>query len=468
MAYNAERTLATTLDRLPPSFRKTVDHVLLADDASQDGTYEIGRAYQSSSELPMTVVKHPKNLGYGGNQKAGYAWAISHGLDVVVLLHGDGQYAPEVIESLVDPVVRGEANAVFGSRMLVKGGALDGGMPLYKFVGNRILSTAQNRLTGLGLSEWHSGYRAYSVKALAKLDLQSYSDDFDFDTEIILGLHGAGFTITEVPIPTYYGDEICHVNGMRYAKDVVVDVLAFRASRMGFGHRGTVVDPNAYQMKPSKRSSHGRLLAWLAASGPGKVLDVGCSDGRFGAAARALGHEVHGVDIVTHEGVTNRIDAFFEADLAAGLPEQAHDDYSTIVAGDVLEHVVDPGALLDQMVERLAPSGHLLISVPNISHWYPRGRIAVGRFDYDSRGPLDEGHLRFFTRRTIEQLLSRHGLRVVESATVGAPVDVVDRAGPRTLTTSLVRRLGRIDHAAAQAWPTMFGYQLLYKLERAA
>ena len=121
VAYNAATTLAQTLDRLPESFIAGVDHILIGDDAGEDDTHAVATAYQRGSELPLTVVRHPQNLGYGGNQKAGYAWAIAHGLDVVVLLHGDGQYAPEVIESVVDPLLRGDADAVFGSRMLTKG-----------------------------------------------------------------------------------------------------------------------------------------------------------------------------------------------------------------------------------------------------------------------------------------------------------------------------------------------------------
>ena len=111
-------------------------------------------------------------------------------------------------------------------------------MPLYKYVGNKILTHVQNRVVGLDLTEWHCGYRAYRVDALADLDLASYIDDFNFDTEIILGLHAAGKRIVEVPIPTYYGDEICYVNGMKYAKDVTGDVLRYRARRMGFGRSG--------------------------------------------------------------------------------------------------------------------------------------------------------------------------------------------------------------------------------------
>lgn len=468
VAYNAATTLAQTLDRLPPSFVETVDHVLVCDDASVDGTYEVGLTYQSGSRLPLTVVKHPTNLGYGGNQKAGYHWAIEHGLDVVVLLHGDGQYAPEVIETIVAPLLNGEADAVFGSRMMERGQARAGGMPVYKLVGNRILTTVQNKLTGLDLSEWHSGYRAYRVDALTDIEIDSYTNDFDFDTEIILGLHAAGKKIAEVPIPTYYGDEICYVNGLKYARDVTGDVLRFKAQRMGFGtgrlSSPTALDTDAYELKASPHSSHGRLLAWLGELPRGDVLDVGCSDGQFGALVRRLGHRVTGVDLVKHAGVAERLDEFVEADLEAGLPPGTG-TFPVIVAADILEHVADPEALLRSLAGHLAPGGQILVSVPNFAHWYPRGRVALGRFDYDQRGPLDHGHLRFFTRKSFQRLVNASGLHVRERDAVGSPVDVLDRGG-ETALSKVVRGVSRVDRAATRAWPTMFGYQFLYRLEQ--
>ncbi|MBF4763884.1 methyltransferase domain-containing protein [Nocardioides islandensis] len=470
VAYNAASTLAQTLDRLPPSFAASVDHVLVCDDASPDETYDVALRYLERTQLPLTVVKHPENLGYGGNQKAGYHWAIDHGLDVVVLLHGDGQYAPEVIESIVEPLVRGEADAVFGSRMMEKGKARAGGMPMYKYVGNRILSTFQNKVTGLELSEWHSGYRAYRVDALTDIDLDSYTNDFDFDTEIILGLHAAGKKIAEVPIPTYYGDEICHVNGIKYAKDVTKDVIRFKARRMGFGTGPsglgamTAHDTEVYELKPSPHSSHGRLLAWTARHRPGtSVLDVGCSDGQFGALVRQQGHRVDGVDLVKHHGVGERLDDFVEADVSQGLPSSTP-SYDVIIAGDILEHVVDPETLLKDIRDHLNPGGEILVSVPNFGHWYPRGKVALGRFDYDQRGPLDHTHVRFFTRRTFERLVNTCGLVVVERDVVGSPVDVLDRGG-ESFVSRAARGAARADRAATAVWPTMFGYQFLYRLE---
>src|SRR5688572_11100006 len=189
VAYNAETTLVDVLDRIPAEVRRDLAEVLVQDDHSADDTFAVASDYlHAGTDLPLTVVRHPANLGYGGNQKAGYTYAINHGWDVVVMLHGDGQYAPEVMQDLVAPIVDGRADAVFGSRMMTKGAARRGGMPLYKFVGNRILSTFQNAITGARLTEWHSGYRAYRVGALAQIPFLGNSDGFDFDTEIILQL----------------------------------------------------------------------------------------------------------------------------------------------------------------------------------------------------------------------------------------------------------------------------------------
>ncbi len=232
VAYNAESTVQAVLDRIPQAFWSRCVGVWVSDDGSTDATHEAAlRWWADHSHHPVTVVRQPRNLGYGGNQKAGYRWAIENGLDVVVLLHGDGQYAPEIIEQLVDPIVEGRADAVLGSRMLTRGGALRGGMPLYKFVGNRILTRIQNSAAGAALSEWHSGYRAYSVAALGAIPFGVNSDGFDFDTQILLQLMSADRRITEVAIPTFYGTEISRVSGLRYAWQVVRHTLAWRRRR---------------------------------------------------------------------------------------------------------------------------------------------------------------------------------------------------------------------------------------------
>ena len=228
VAYNAESTIESTLSRIPEAFVSEIHSILISDDKSKDLTSARATDFADSSRLPIQVVSQPINLGYGGNQKFGYSWAIQNHWDIVVLLHADGQYAPEFIPQIVKPLLENKADAVFGSRMLNKRNALKGGMPKYKWVGNQILTFLQNKLTNQNFSEWHSGYRAYTVDALLKLNLGKLSNGFRFDTQIILELLAAKQRITEIPIPTYYGDEISHVNGLEYAREIIWDTLRHR------------------------------------------------------------------------------------------------------------------------------------------------------------------------------------------------------------------------------------------------
>ena len=230
VAYNAEDTLARVLDRIPQDFAQKIDSILICDDASTDNTHQVGLEYKSGSNLPLTIVRHEINLGYGGNQKTGYQWALEKNLDAVILLHGDGQYAPEYLPQMVEPIISGRADVVFGSRMITQGGARKGGMPLYKYVGNKILTYLQNSLAKVSLTEWHSGYRAYSVSALRKVNFLKNSDYFDFDSQIILQMIGARQRITEIEIPTFYGDEISRVNGVKYGLKILIHTLKFRLS----------------------------------------------------------------------------------------------------------------------------------------------------------------------------------------------------------------------------------------------
>ena len=232
VAYEAEATLESVLNRIPQTFRASIHTILVCDDASTDDTYHVGmRVKESRPDLPLQVLRRPVNLGYGGNQKAGYRWMIDNGLDVVVLLHGDGQYAPEFLPQMVTPILEGRADVVFGSRMLERGAALRGGMPKYKFVGNKILTFLQNRLAGVRLSEWHSGYRAYSISSLAGVGFELNADYYDFNSQIILQMIASRQRIVEIPIPTFYGDELSRVNGVRYGWRILRHTLRWRLTR---------------------------------------------------------------------------------------------------------------------------------------------------------------------------------------------------------------------------------------------
>ncbi len=466
VAYNAESHLAKTLDRIPLDFAAQVDEVLVCDDASPDNTYLVGLGYQNrGTDLPMRLVRHPINLGYGGNQKAGYRWAIDEKLDIVVLLHGDGQYAPEFLPQIVQPIVDGQADAVFGSRMMERGAALEGGMPRYKFVGNRILSTVQNAMSGAALSEWHSGYRAYSVEWLKSVPFQRNSDGFDFDTEIIVQLLESNARIVELPIPTYYGDEICHVNGLKYAWDVTKLTGRYRLHRMGFGTGELAFASRPYELKLDPNSSHGRLLSWLSSRPTGRVLDLGCADGSLASSMEAVGHQVTGVDLTTSPGVADRMTRFFEANLEHGIPDEVGSGFDTVVCADVLEHVREPKRLLEEAKLLLNAGGSIFASVPNFGHWYPRIRTLFGMFDYDQRGILDNTHVRFFTRRSFERVVAEAGLAIVRRDATGLPVDVANRGSSDGTTAERLSLFATADRAAIKLRPQLFGYQFVYELK---
>ena len=196
-AYNAAKTLERTVADIP---RDCVDEIILVDDKSKDETVKIAK------RIGLTVYQHEKNLGYGGDQKTCYTKAIEHGADIVIMVHPDYQYDPTIIPKLIEPILQGNADAVFGSRMM-KGGALEGGMPVWKHNANILLTAFENVILGTYLTEYHSGFRAYSTRLLKRINFRANSNGFIFDTEIIVQALANRFKIEEVPIRTRYFEE---------------------------------------------------------------------------------------------------------------------------------------------------------------------------------------------------------------------------------------------------------------------
>ena len=225
-AYNAEKTLERTYRDLPMDW---VDDVLLVDDASRDGTVELSRA------LGIHTLVHRQNRGYGGNQKTCYREAMARGADFVVMVHPDHQYDPRYIPELVSPLLAGECDAVFGSRML-GGRPLEGGMPKWKYLANLALTAVANATFYVFLSEYHSGLRAYSRRYLKAVDLEANSDDFVFDTEIIAQGISKGMRIQEIPIATRYfpeASQIGFLRSVRYGFAILGVLVRFKAHKKG-------------------------------------------------------------------------------------------------------------------------------------------------------------------------------------------------------------------------------------------
>lgn len=468
VTYNALTTLTKVLKRITPAAWKNVEEIAIFDDASHDATYELAIGLKTLRDLAkLTVLKHKKNLGYGGNQKTGYQYFMDKGFDVVVLLHGDGQYAPEILSHLYGPIVRGEAEAVFGSRMMTKyGGPLKGGMPLYKYVGNRILSVFENYSLGMSLTEFHSGYRAYDLHALRKVQMQRMTDQFHFDTEIIIKLNHQGYRIHEVPIPTYYGDEICHVNGMKYAKDVARAVYRYKKTCRGVAAYPEFEEYRPhYPLKLGRHSSHDYVKGLVGFED--EVLDLGCGDGLVAEElkSQAARRRITGVDTLASPSRRQALDEYITHDLdqppESLIPKLGGARYDTVLLLDTLEHLKSPEKLLTASSELLKPGGRVIVSVPNVANFYVRLNLLAGRFNYQSRGILDRTHLRFFTRRTAREMIAASGYRILKERATAIPAEAAVGLEPSNF---LARSMNAIAALAARIRPTLFGYQFLFEL----
>lgn len=461
IAYYAEKTLVSVLDRIPRTIFDEYDcEILVVDDASNDRTFDLGREYRDANHhlaVKITVLRNEFNQGYGGNQKVGYSYAIKNGFDFVAMVHGDGQYAPEELPTLVQPLVNGQAEAVFGSRMLTRFGALKGGMPLYKYVGNKVLTTAQNALLGSRLSEFHSGYRLYSVKALKQVPFTLNSNDFHFDTEIIIQFLNAKLRIKELPIPTYYGDEICRVNGMKYAKDVMIATLKNALHRTGVMHQRrfepvSKAGNEHYDLKLGYASSHQYALD--AVPGGESVLDIGAGPGGIARELVKKHCKVAVVDQFEPAQPDPTVEVFVR-DLDQPLDVDVK-PYRYVLMLDVIEHLKRPEAFIEGLRRQFTfEPKTLVLTTPNVAFAVQRLMLLLGQFNYGPAGILDSTHTRLFTFRSIEHLLADAGFRIKEVKGVPAPF-------PKAFGDNFVGRgLTKLNVAAINVSKTLFSYQIM-------
>ena len=463
VAYNAETTIEKVLRRIPATLHQSNVEVLAIDDSSRDNTFRNGLRYQESQPtLKVTILRTPENQGYGGNQKLGYRYAIDNNFDIVALVHGDGQYAPEELPVLLEPLLAGEADAVFGSRMINKRAARDGGMPFYKWIGNQVLTSFQNWTLGTGFSEFHSGYRLYATRALAQIPFEKNTHDFHFDTEIIIQFVLKKLRITELPIPTYYGTEICHVNGLKYAWDICLTMLRVRLQRMNLlFDRKFHLDPveETYDLKLGFESSH--TLAIRAARPGSHLLDVGCGRGLVATELTRKGCHVTGMDryVPAPDDAPHGV-RFICWDLDRKEFPVNVSQFDQILLLDIIEHLKAPEEFMDELrfaTGRKRPE--LILTTANIGFFAMRLLLLLGQFNYGKKGILDATHTRLFTFRSLRDLLKQSGYEILETRGIPAPF-------PKALGDNTWARLFvRLNAFLIRLSRGLFSYQIFVRAQ---
>tara|TARA_E500000178_G_scaffold72658_1_gene70389 strand:- start:3584 stop:5065 length:1482 start_codon:yes stop_codon:yes gene_type:complete len=465
VTFNHEKFIKKTIERIDQKIFKNFDtEILVNDDSSTDNTLEILKKFKSelSGKVKFNILSNPKNLGYGGNQKIGYHYAIKNNFDYVALLHGDGQYAPEILSDLLSSFKIKNVKAVFGTRMLKRFDAIKGGMPLYKFFGNKILTYLQNKILKSKMSEFHSGYRIYKVNALNEIPFHLNSNDYTFDTEIIIQFLISNFKIKEIPIPTFYGEEISYVNGFYYAYRIINESLKAKIQTLGIFYDkkyDLIKDENNYKFKKNFTSTHSLTFQMIKENS--YVLDLGCNDGEM---IRFLENKKNcrtvGIDVNTSK--PKKIEGeYHPCNLDGDLPNIKFDDFDFIVFLDVIEHLKSPENFMSKLYAKLINNEkvQIIISTPNISFIIMRIMLLFGFFNYGKRGILDKSHTRLFTFSSFKKLIENSNFSIVETRGVPAPYPLA--VGENFIGKFLIS----LNNFFIRLWKSMFAYQIICRIK---
>jgi SAM-dependent methyltransferase len=427
VSYHTEALILDVISRIPDRVWNNETfgvECLIVDAQAADETFlKVSEFVKQWPDRKITVLRNPQNQGYGGIQKIGYYYAIKNRFDAVVLLQGDGQYPPEMIEEMVLPILNEEAEAVCGSRMIPRKHALLGGMPLYKWIASQFLTALQNWILGANLSEFHTRFRAYRVSALASLPFKHNSDYYDFDTDILIQLLDTRKRIAEISIPTHHEAGISRVNGFRYGLLILTTSFVSRLVPRGIFYHPKfdyVSDNSVYTPKLGFESSHQYAIDYVRANS--SVLDLGCGPGLM---ARELAKkQVRTISVdrflqpemeeYSYKAIQSDVEKF---DFEAQAPSV---DYVLLL--DIIEHLKSPEALLERLRDRYgAERPEVIITTANIAFIIIRLSLLLGQFNYGKRGILDLDHARLFTFGSLRTTLTTIGYEIVEEKGIPAP-----------------------------------------------
>jgi 2-polyprenyl-3-methyl-5-hydroxy-6-metoxy-1,4-benzoquinol methylase len=455
-------SLQSLLDRIPRSVAEWFDEIVIMQERSASRTRPVPRDLLGSPPENLQVHRLPRDAGYGGARKAAFEYALLKRFDHVVTMRGDGLHPPEALPGLIHPILLDPMQMVFAFRRLRLPRAPGSWKLIPNLVAHSLATGFQNRLLGLRLRDYHSGYRLYAMHAIERIPFQLDSDDHGFDMQLVIQCRVLGAPVHEVPVGPIWRE---------YPSNAVGLVEVLRACRCAIDYRlhqlhayrlgQYFVDEGVrYTLKRSPTGSHMQIVSAIEQGS--RVLDLGCSQGLLARPLREKDVRVTGVDLAPPERQSVELDQYFQRDLELPLELPVGREFDYVVVSDVIEHLRNRGQLLRGARRFLKEGGRLIISTPNIALWFYRLSLLVGRFEYGPRGVLDETHVHLFTRATFRREVERAGFFVLKERVTALPFEIVLESTGRS---RLVRSLSCFYHALARLWPSMFAYQHLIEAE---
>lgn len=454
--------LREVLDRIPSAVARWFEEIVVMQErsASRDRPVPLHRLGDRWSNV--RVQRLPRDAGYGGARKAALEYALLKRFDHVVMMRGDGRHPPASLPALIEPIHTDPAQMVFAYRQMRLPDEPGSWTLLPQRVAHRLATAFQNRLLGLRLRDYHSGFRLYAMQAITRIPYQLDADDHRFDMQLVIQCRVLGVPVAEVPATPIWREYPTHRAGLNEVLRACRCAIDYRLHQFHLLRLGQyfVEQDVRYTLKHSRTGSHMQIVDAIA---PGtSVLDLGCSQGLLARPLRGKNVRITGVDIEPAGARTDDLDAYFQRDLDLPLDLPLKQEFDYIVISDVIEHLRNRAQLLRGARRFLKEGGRLIISTPNIALWFYRLSLLAGRFEYGPRGVLDETHVHLFTRATFRREVEKAGFFVLRERVTALPFEVVFESTGRS---RLIRVVNRAYHTLARIWPTLFAYQHILEAE---
>jgi 2-polyprenyl-3-methyl-5-hydroxy-6-metoxy-1,4-benzoquinol methylase len=454
--------LRATLERIPRALDPALQEVVVMLGPGAPSALAEPRELAPDRGFELRLHRSPRDQGYGSVRKAALEHAVRRRFDHAIVMRADGTHPPEALPSLLAEAVSGPERLVLGSRLVQRTESWRAGMSLRRLVAYALVTGLQNRMLGLRLHDYHTGFRVYPVRALQCIPFQLNAAERAFDAEILLQFRALGVPVHEVSVLPAWREEAGARSELGLVLRACGAALGYRLHQLHATRDGRyLLDRGArYTFKRSPASSHMQITA--AVRSGSRVLDLGCSQGLLARPLRDKGVRVTGVDVDPRERTPPEFEAYHQRDLEGplALPEGRVFDY--VVIADVIEHLRNRQQLLRAARRHLVGNGRLIVSTPNVALWFYRLSLLVGRFEYGPRGILDRTHVHLYTRATIRRELERAGFHVIEEGATGLPFEVVFESTGRSRS---LRAIDRAYWALARWWPELFAYQLVLEAE---